>query len=116
MLNIKPKTYNEALRLSRCLSLRQYARSLTDEMIENMYNFISEDVSNKIGLSEGIIYFVDANGETKSSFAIETNQGIGNVVLGAEFFRLKNQVSSDTSGCGGCSSNNNNNNNNNNNG
>ena len=34
MLNIKPKTYNDVVRLSRCMELKKYIPELSDEKIE----------------------------------------------------------------------------------
>lgn len=115
MINIQPRTYNEALRLSRCTEIRKFAPKITDDIIENMYYFLSADSQNKIGLSNGTIYYVQANGEKTDAYSVETKPGFDHIVLGATFFRVTN-TSSDSSGCGcgGCSSNNNNNNNNNN--
>ena len=116
MLNIQPKTYNEALRLSRCMEVRKYAPKITDDIIENMYNFISSNPANKIGVSNGTIYYVDAAGEKTEAYSVETVAGFDQLVLGAAIFRVVNTTTdSGCSGCG-CSSNNNNNNNNNNNG
>lgn len=117
MLNIQPKTYNEALRLSRCLSVRKYAPKITDDIVENMYLFISADQMNTVGLANGIIYFVGANGEKNDVYSVETVDGFDQLTFSAKFFRVTN-TTSDSSGCScsGCSSNNNNNNNNNNNG
>lgn len=117
MLNIQPKTYNEALRLSRCLEVRKYAPKLSDEIVENMYNFLSANPQNKVGVSNGTIYYVQANGEKNEAYSVETVPGFDHLVLGAAFFRVTNTASDSSGcGCGGCSSNNNNNNNNNNNG
>ena len=35
MINIRPKIYNEALRLSRCLEMKKYIPILTDETTKN---------------------------------------------------------------------------------
>ena len=114
MLNIKPRTYNEAIRLSRCLEVRKYAPKITDDIIENMYRFISANPVNKVGVSNGTIYYVDAAGEKKEAYTVETIEGFDQLILGATVFRVINTTtSSGCSGCG-CSSNNNNNNNNNN--
>ena len=117
MLNIQPRTYNEALRLSRCLEVRKYAPKITDDIVEHMYNFISSNPLNKIGVSNGIIYYVNAIGVKVEAFSVETVTGFDHLVFSATFFNVTNsQSDSGGCGCGGCSSNNNNNNNNNNNG
>ena len=115
MLNIHPKTYNEALRLSRCLTLRNYSSTITDEMIEKMYAFLSDNPLNVVSMSQGMIHYVDSAGNKTDAFAVTTNAGFDYIVMNAAYFKVTNTTSSDDSGgCGGCSSNNNNNNNNNN--
>lgn len=42
MINIKPRTYNEILRLTRCMAMKNYIPDLTDEKIEEMYNYLSQ--------------------------------------------------------------------------
>ena len=117
MLNIHPRTYNDALRLYRCLEVRKYAPALTDEIVEDMYRFLSGNPKNTIGLSNGTIYYPEAGGEKTEAHTVETVTGFDHLVFSTTFFSVVN-TASDNSGCGGCgcSSNNNNNNNNNNNG
>ena len=117
MLNIQPRTYNQALRLSRCLELKKYVSDLTDEIIENMYYFLSADPQNQIGVSGGTIHYVHGSGEKVDAYSVTTLPGFDRIVIGSAFFRVTNTVSDSSGcGCGGCSSNNNNNNNNHNNG
>ena len=120
MINIKPKTYNEAVLLARCLQVRQYAPGLMDEVVENMYNFLSENPGNRVGIADGIIYFetpTDKIGEVikRDVYSVVTTEKFKQLILGAQVFWLSTvSDTSDSSGCG-CGGNNNNNNNNNNN-
>ena len=118
MFDIQPRTYNEALRLSRCLEIRKYAPNITDTILQEMYMFLSQHVNNKIGISnDGMIHFTNYLGTTTDAFKVEINPGFDHIVMSTGFFRVTNTATSGgDSGCGGCSSNNNNNNNNNNNG
>ena len=115
MFDIKVRTYSEALRFSRCLTLRNYAPSITDKMIGDMYAFLSANPLNVISMSNGMIHYVDAAGNKTDAHAVETRAGFDYVVMNEAYFRVTNTASSnDSGGCSGCSSNNNNNNNNNN--
>ncbi len=119
-MDFQIRTYNEALRLARCMEMRKYAPNIADGIIKDMYDFISANPENKIGLnssigSNGIIYYVEADGSKKEAFTVRTNSGFDHIVLSAAMFRVVNTTSTDSGcGCGGCSANNNNNNNNNN--
>ena len=110
MFQINVRTYNEALRFSRCLEIRKYAPNVTDRMIGDMYQFISQNPNHKVGISNGMIYYVNAEGEKSEVHAVDTVAGFDHLVLSSVFFRVVNTASSSDSGCGGCSSNNNNNN------
>ena len=123
MINIKPRTYNEILRLTRCMAMKNYIPDLTDEKIEEMYNFLTQNPQNRISLTSEMLSYVNAAGETESATVIDAPTGtfsFDRIILGATTFNvLNNRRTSDSSGCSGCSgcsSNNNNNNNNNNNG
>ena len=61
MLNIKPKTYNDVVCLSRCMELKKYIPDLTDEKIEEMYEYIKKDSENKISVTPEMISFVNAS-------------------------------------------------------
>lgn len=116
MISIRPKTYNEAVLLARCLQVRKYAPGLRDEVVENMYKFLSEHPLNKVGIAGGVIYFQKSTGEKTDVYSVAPIEGFGQLIMGASCFAL-NMISnntSDSSGCG-CGGNNNNNNNNNNN-
>ncbi len=126
-MDFQIRTYNEALRLARCMEMRKYAPNITDAMIKDMYDFISADPNNKIGLNSspstsgtitnGTVYYVQADGTKNEAFTVRTNSGFDHIILSAAMFRVVNTTSTDSGcGCGGCSGNNNNNNNNNNNG
>lgn len=115
MLNVQPKTFNQAICLAQCLEVRRYAPKITDDIIENMYHFLSENPLNKVGISNGTIYYVQSNGEKGEAYSVETVPGFDQLVLtGATFQVINSTFGSGGSGCSGCSSNNNNNNNNNN--
>jgi len=120
MINIKPGTYNEALRLANCVSMRSYIPGLTDEKIEEMYVFLSADPLNRVYITPEMLTLVDSSGKTESATAITENIGrsFERITMGATVYsvvgNIRSTSSSGCSGCSGCSSNNNNNNNNNN--
>ena len=115
MFKIQLRTYNEALRFSRCLEVRKYAPKISDQIIGKMYNFLSENPAHKIGMSKDMLYFVNAQGMQAAAFAVATTEGFDRLEMSTAFFHVVNASTSSDSGCGGCASNNNNNNNNNNN-
>ncbi|MBQ7400070.1 MAG: hypothetical protein IJW06_06410, partial [Clostridia bacterium] len=117
MLNIKPKTYNEAVRLSGCLEIKKYIPNLPDEKIEEMYNFLSQNEKNKISVTPEMVSFINASGETESAMVIEAPSTVAlsfdHIILGAAAYNVMHRPTSNSSGCGsscgGCSTNNNNN-------
>ena len=115
MIDIKVRTYNEALLLSRCTEIQKYAPNVPDEAIVDIYHYLSANPHNKVGMSNGTIYYMNAAGETTNAHSVETTAGFDKLLIGASVFNVVNASSNDDSGCGGCASNNNNNNNNNNN-
>jgi len=115
-MRIEPKTYNDAVRLSKCLKLRDYIIDITDKMLEEMYMHLSASKKNVIGASDGQLYLINDEGDKVSvySYNKSPNATYDRIVVSDEKFSVINsQSDSSDSGCG-CGSNNNNNNNNNN--
>lgn len=123
MANIYPKTYNEVVRLARCMELSKYLKGMPDDLIEEMYNFMSEDDHNTIISTPEMITFLDHNGNTIKAmpwtYGISDNVTFDKIIINAgalttlNLHILRNDSSSGCSSCSGCSTNNNNNNNNN---
>ncbi len=118
MLNIQPRTYQEAITLARSLLVRKYAPDLSDEQLEKIYHFISSSPQHRVYISNNILKFSDRPGHFPETFPVEnTIEGFQNLHLSAaslSVFGNFPRASSDAGG--GVSGNNNNNNNNNNNG
>lgn len=110
----KPKTYNEASILARCMEVKKYSPDITEEMLESMYNFMMENKKNQIGLANNTIYFINENGDKTEAYTVQMIAGLAQLVFGYTFFNIRNFRNPGSSSDGGCSSNNNNNNNNNN--
>lgn len=115
MKNIIPKTYNEVIRKKRCYDLATYF-DVTNEILVEIYNFLSASKDNKISTTQNMISFYTGKNLVKS-IAVEpkTSSFDGITLSNNNFIVIPHYTPSDTSS-GGSSSNNNNNNNNNNNG
>ena len=90
MLNKYPVTYNEAMLLSRCYEVKKYAPSITIDTIQAMYNFLSESPSHQIGLSNGMLYFQDAYGQSIDAYSVSTTPGFEQLLLSTSTFRVVN--------------------------
>ena len=112
---IQPKTYNEALRFFRCLKIKELVPELTGENVEEMYDFITENMYNKISVAGGMLSFTTSTGDIVKTIPVAVSTSYDQIALTALPFNVVNTTSGDSGcGCSGCSSNNNNNNNNNN--
>jgi len=124
-MNIRPRTYNEALRLQRCLSLRNYCLGITDETILRVYQFLNENPTGKVTVSGGRLCMWAEGGpgiaEPVLAIPVETpTVGSGSyfelLTLTALTLNVTRPYTRSSGGDSGSSGNNNNNNNNNNNG
>lgn len=126
-MNIKPRTYNEVLRYSSCMAMKNYVPELTNEKIEEMYQFLCKHPLNCIILTPEMMCYVNSAKETEYVTVLESVPTGGimfdRVILNANKYNVIsngriNGSAGSTGGCGGCSScsgcssNNNNNNNN----
>lgn len=124
MTNIQPRTYNEALRLSKCFEVQKYVSDLKDDQIETMYAFLTDNPLGRIFVAAGMISFINENAEKIDAFTVDTVKNFENLEFGNHFFNIKNKSVEDShfdsgngssdsydSDSGGGSSNNNNNNN-----
>lgn len=117
-MNIRPKNYDEVMRLHKCLRMKYYIRNMDDELLEKMFHFLAQSVENKIRASGGVLTFTDRSGEIVFSKAIPPlNPAYYTAIeLSDLLFSVLSPYTSSGGGGGGVSGNNNNNNNNNNNG
>lgn len=117
MIDKKPKTYNEIVRMKKCYTLTQYFSNITENVFNEIYNFLGESPDNTIVANQNSLSFV--NGATqvvKSMPLTPKNSSFDNIEItqnGVSITPHYSPISS--SSWSGSSSNNNNNNNNNNN-
>lgn len=122
---IRPKNYNEVMRLAACQRLKMLVRGVDDEMVERAYRFIEEDPGNRVMVADDVLRFVDRDEQTVDTVELEANSCALYLSLLLQGQNLSGQKRytpsfsrsfSGDGGDGGSSGNNNNNNNNNNNG
>ncbi|MBP3460980.1 MAG: hypothetical protein J6K21_01025, partial [Bacilli bacterium] len=113
MINRQAKTYNEIIRKKRCYELTKYFY-ITDEEINEIYDFLSESKENEIRTSNKYINFVKGSNVIKTKEANARINSFDAIVLSSTLFRITPHYTSSSSsgGFSGSSSNNNNNNNN----
>ena len=120
MSEIKPKTYNEIIRLKKCYTLASYYSSITEEMFSEMFEFLGQSENNSIVANQNIISFVDENGKVVKTYAVAAkNTSFDAININNKKISITPHYdpvsSSSYSSWGGSSGNNNNNNNNHNN-
>ena len=111
---IYPRTYEEVMRFKRCMQAKTIVPEIDEETLEKMYNFVGEDVRNKVSVSGNMLSFTDFANNVVFSMAVTMNlQSITALELTGRTFSVSRPYSY-SGGDGGSSGNNNNNNNNNN--
>ena len=116
MINIKPKTYNEIVRMKKCYILTQYFSNITEDVFNEIYNFLGENSANTIIANQNVLSFVNAATQVVKSIAlVPKNSSFDSIKINQSGISVVPHYSSSTSSSWeGSSSNNNNNNNNNN--
>ena len=117
MINIKPKTYNEIVRMKKCYILTQYFSNITEDVFNEIYNFLGENSANTIIANQNVLSFVNAATQVVKSIAlVPKNSSFDSIKINQSGVSVVPHYSSSTSSSWeGSSSNNNNNDNNNNN-
>ena len=116
MINKTPKTYNEIVRLKKCYTLANYYSNITENMFNEIYNFLSESADNSIVANQNVLSFVDAEGKViKTISVVPKDNSFDRINIGNRGISVTPHYDSTSSSWGGSSGNNNNNNNNNNN-
>ena len=59
MINIQPKSYNKIMRLKRCYELADYYSNITENIFEEMYEFLEHCEEHKLVAANGILFFID---------------------------------------------------------
>ncbi|MBP3502241.1 MAG: hypothetical protein J6K42_02020, partial [Clostridia bacterium] len=107
MKNIIPKTYNEVIRKKRCYDLAKYY-FVSDEILVEIYNFLSASKENKICANRNMISFYSEGKMVKSIAVTPKTSSFDGVNLSASTFTIIPHYTSSSGGSGGSSSNNNN--------
>ena len=117
MIDKKPKTYNEIIRLKKCYTLSNYFLDVTENMFNEIYDFLSLDSKNTIVANRENIFLVDTNNKVVKTFKVTSkNSSFDQININDDKFSVTPHYDPSSSySSGGSSSNNNNNNNNNNN-
>lgn len=121
MIDIKPKTYNEIVRLKKCYTLANYYNDVTENLFNEIYNFLGESPMNSIVANQQVLSFVDgASKVVKTVSLTPKNFSFDSIKVGSKGVSITphyepNYYGSGSSGSsfGGSTNNNNNNNNNN---
>lgn len=117
MIDKKPKTYNEIVRLKKCYTLANYYSNITENMFNEIYDFLTESEDNSIVANQDILALVDGFGKVVKTFSVlPKNTSFDRIdVSDRGVSVIPHYDSRSSSSWGGSSGNNNNNNNNNNN-
>ena len=116
MINIKPKTYNEIVRMKKCYTLTQYFSNITENIFNEIYNFLGASPDNTVVANQNLLSFVDGTNQVIKTFPLTSNSStFDKIKLDKSGLTITPHYSpSSSSSWSGSSSNNNNNNNNNN--
>lgn len=116
MIDKKPKTYNEIIRLKKCYTLANYYTNITENMFNEIYDFLGENSANSIVANRTVLSFVDEIGKVVKTFSVvPKNTSFDKIDIDNDRFSVTPHYDPSSSSWGGSSGNNNNNNNNNNN-
>lgn len=70
MIDIKPKTYSEILRLKNCYTLIKYFSSITENMFIEIYEFLGENEYNSIMATQNVLAFANSDKEIVKSYTV----------------------------------------------
>ena len=116
MIDKKPKTYNEIIRMKKCYTLTKYFSNITENTFNEIYNFLGESPDNTIIANQNTLSFVNGTTVIKAISLVPLNSSFDNITISHNGISIVPHYSpSSGSSFSGSSSNNNNNNNNNNN-
>lgn len=112
MIDKKPKTYNEIVRLKKCYTLANYYANITENMFNEIYNFLAESENNSVVANQNILSLVDDAGKIVKTFSvIPKNTSFDRINIDNRGVSVTPHYDSRSSSWGGSSGNNNNNNN-----
>ena len=81
MINIQANSYNKIMRLKKCYELANYYTNITENIFEEMYEFLEHCEEHKIVASNGILSFIDGAGKTVKTFAVMPKDIIYNKII-----------------------------------
>ena len=109
MIEKKPKTYNEIIRLKKCYTLANYYSDITENMFNEIYDFLAESEANTIVANQNILSLVDGAGKVVKAFSVSaTTKSFDRMEISNRGFSVTPHYDSSSSSWGGSSGNNNN--------
>lgn len=115
MIDKQPKTYNEIVILKKCYTLINYYSNITENMFNEIYEFLRESPDNTIVANRTVLSLVDGNKKIIKTYVVfSRNTSFDRININNKGFSVTPYFDSNSSSWSGSSGNNNNNNNNNN--
>ena len=115
----KPKTYNEIVRMKKCYILSQYFSNITENVFNDVYDFLGKSQDNTVVANKDVLYFIDSTNQVVKSLPVTPkNLSFDSIKISDRETNIVSKFESSTgrsSSSGSSTINNNNNNNNNNN-
>lgn len=116
MIDKNPKTYNELIRLKKCYTLANYYSNISEDMFEEVYNFLGESPKNAIVANRKVLSLLDEHSKVVKVFPlIPSSSSFDSIKINKKGISVIPYYSSSSSSYSSSSSSNTNNNNNNNN-
>lgn len=117
MINKKPKTYNELIRMKKCYTLAKYYSNITESLFNEIYDFLGANPGNTILANQEILSLVDNLGKVVKTYPLTIRANLYDRVeiTDSGIRAVPHYIPGSDYSSSSSSSNNNNNNNNNNN-
>ena len=111
MINKKPRTYNEIIRLKRCYTLANYYTNITENIFNEMYEVLSLSEKNSIRATQRILSFIDENKKIVKTYSLNPKDSTFDKIDidNDNFYITLHYDTRSSSSWGGSSGNNNNN-------
>lgn len=65
-MNIKPTNYRQMTRLARCLEMKKYIPTMTDEKLEEVYRFMEASPRNNVRITGNTMVWLQDREEMKA--------------------------------------------------
>ena len=111
MIDKKPKSYNEIVRLKKCYTLTKYYSNITENVFNEIYDFLGQSPENTIVANQEVLSFVDSTTKVvKTIPLVPINDSFDSIKINNSGVSVVSHYSSSSfRSSGGSSSNNNNN-------